>query len=198
MSNKDSSLNEDQENVETKDINLNNNEKKEIGINREEAAFYKFQIDELKERLEKEEKNSSIATDKWKRALADYQNLEKQREKQTIDRINAREDNIILYFLTVYEDFIRAKNAYEKDGINVDGLNVIIKNIESILVNYEVKAIKAEGKKLDPKLHEVVQEIEEDNLEEGTIVKEVAKGYIIRGKVLKYSKVCVSKKLIKK
>ncbi len=44
----------------------------------------------------------------------------------------------------------------------------------------------------------VVQEVEEDNLEEGTIVKEIAKGYIIRGKVLKYSKVCVSKKLIKK
>jgi len=194
MSNKDSSLNEDRENVETKDINLSDNEKKETGINKSQAAFYKFQIDELKERLEKEEKNSVMVTDKWKRALADYQNL----EKQTIDRINAREDKIILYFLTVHEDFIRAKNVYEKDGINVEGLNVIIKNIESILDNYEVKAIKAKGNKLDPKLHEVVQEVEEDNLEEGTIVKEIAKGYIIRGEVLKYSKVCVSKKLIKK
>ena len=194
MSNKDSSLNEDQENIEAKDINLNNNEKKETEISESQATFYKFQIDELKENLEKEEKNSAIATDKWKRALADYQNL----EKQTIDRINAREDKIILHFLTVHEDFIRAKNAYEKDGINVEGLDVIIKNMKSILDNYEVKAIEAEGKKLDPKLHEVVQEIEEDNLEEGTIVKEIAKGYIIRGKVLKYSKVCVSKKLIKK
>ena len=193
MSNKDSSLNEDQENVETKDINMNNDKKKESGINKSQVAFYKFQIDELKEHLEKEEKNSAIAIDKWKRALADYQNL----EKQTIDRINAREDKIILYFLTVHEDFIRAKNAYEKDGINVDGLNVIIKNMESILDNYEVKAIEAEGKKLEPKLHEVVQEIEEDNLEEGTIVKEIAKGYIIRGEVMKYSKVCVSKKIIK-
>jgi len=194
MSNKDSSLNEDQENIEVKDINLNNNEKKETEISKSQAAFYKFQIDELKEHLEKEEKNSAIATDKWKRALADYQNL----EKQIIDRINVREDKIILHFLTVHEDFIRAKNVYVKDGINVDGLNVIIKNMESILDNYEVKAIEAEGKELDPKLHEVVQEIEEDNLEEGTIVKEIAKGYIIRGKVLKYSKVCVSKKLIKK
>jgi molecular chaperone GrpE (heat shock protein) len=47
-------------------------------------------------------------------------------------------------------------------------------------------------------LHEVVQEIEDNNHEEGTIVKEIAKGYIIRGEVMKYSKVCVSKKLIKK
>jgi len=148
---------------------------------------YEQRIDELNDLLEKEKQKSL-------RLRADYQNL----EKQTVARINARGDKIILDFLTVYEDFIRAKNAYEKDGINVDGLNVIIKNIESILDNYEVKAIKAEGKKLDPKLHEVVQEVEEDNLEEGTIVKEIAKGYIIRGEVLKYSKVCVSKKLIKK
>ena len=57
--------------------------------------------------------------------------------------------------------------------------------------------MKLEGKKLDPKLHEVVQEIEDNDHEEGTIVKEIAKGYIIRGEVFKYSKVCVSKKIIK-
>jgi len=147
---------------------------------------YEQKIDELNDLLEKEKQKSL-------RLLADYQNL----EKQIVDRINAREDKVILNFLTVYEDFIRAKNAYEKDGTNVEGLNVIIKNIESILDNYEVKAIETEGKKLDPKLHEVVQEVEEDNLEEGIIVKEIAKGYIIRNKVMKYSKVCVSKKLIK-
>ena len=183
-----------QTDAENGDKNLEHYDESKIETTESEQTLHKLQIDELKELLEKEKQNSSLNTEKWKRALADYQNL----EKQTIDRINAREDKIILYFLTVHEDFIRAKNAYEKDGINVEGLNVIIKNIESILVNYEVKAIKAEGKKLDPKLHEVVQEVEEDNLEEGTIVKEVAKGYIIRGKVLKYSKVCVSKKLIKK
>jgi len=144
-------------------------------------------LDELNDLLEKEKQKSL-------RLLADYQNL----EKQTIDRINARGDKIILDFLTVYEDFIRAKDAYEKEGGNVDNLNGIIKNMESILGNYDVKLIETEGRKFDPKLHEVVQEIEDNNHEEGTIVKEIAKGYIIRGEVMKYSKVCVSKKLIKK
>jgi len=54
-------------------------------------------LDELNDLLEKEKQKSL-------RLLADYQNL----EKQTIDRINARGDKIILDFLTVYEDFIRA------------------------------------------------------------------------------------------
>ena len=97
----------------------------------------------------------------------------------------------------MYEDFIRAKDAYEKEGGNVDSLSSIIKNMVTILDHYEVKPIEAEGKKLDPKLHEVVQEIEDNDHEEGTIVKEITKGYIIRGEVMKFSKVCVSKKIIK-
>jgi len=147
---------------------------------------YEQKIDELNDLLEKEKQKSL-------RLLADYQNL----EKQTVDRINAREDKIILNFLTVYEDFIRAKNIYEKEGGNVDNLNGIIKNMESILEHYEVKPIEVEGRKFDPKLHEVVQEIEDNDHEEGTIVKEITKGYIIRNEVMKYSKVCVSKKIIK-
>ena len=145
---------------------------------------YEQRIDELTKLLEKEKEESL-------RLLADYQNL----EKQIVDRINALEDKIILNFLTVYEDFVRAKNIYEKEGGNVDNLNSIIKNMESILGNYDVKPIETEGRKFDPKLHEVVQEIEDNNHEEGMIVKEIAKGYIIRGEVFKYSKVCVSKKI---
>jgi len=143
-------------------------------------------LDELNDLLEKEKQKSL-------RLLADYQNL----EKQTIDRINLRGDKIILDFLTVYEDFIRTKDVYEKEGANVDNLNGIIKNMESILGNYEVKPIETEGRKFDPKLHEVIQEIDDNDHEEGTIVKEIAKGYIIRNEVMKYSKVCVSKKIIK-
>ena len=149
-------------------------------------GYAQQKIDELTKLLEKEKEKSL-------RLLADYQNL----EKQIVDRINAREDKIILNFLTVYEDFTRAKDAYEKEGGNVDNLNSIIKNIESILGNYDVKPIETEGKKFDPKLHEVIQEIEDNDHEEGTIVKEIAKGYIIRDEVMKYSKVCVSKKIIK-
>ena len=158
----------------------------EIDTEEPQSVDYKQKIDELNELLEKEKQKSL-------RLLADYQNL----EKQTIDKINVRVDKIILDFLTVYEDFIRAKNAYEGEGGNVDSLNSIIKNMEAILDHYEVKPIETEGKKLDPKLHEVVQEIEDSDHKEGTIVKEITKGYIIRGEVMKYSKVCVSKKIIK-
>ena len=151
-----------------------------------DLSDWKTHTEELYTLLEKEKQKSL-------RLLADYQNL----EKQIIDKINLRGDKIILDFLTVHEDFIRARDAYEKEGGNVDNLNSIIKNIVSILGNYDVKPIETEGKKFDPKFHEVIQELEDNEHEEGTIVKEIAKGYIVRGEVMKYSKVCVSKKIIK-
>ena len=156
---------------------------------------FRQEADDKKEAAVPESADAILEKERQKslRLLADYQNL----EKQIIDRVNSRGDKIILDFLTVYEDFIRAKDAYEKEGGNVDSLNGIIKNMETILDHYEVKPIEAEGKKLDPKLHEVVQEIEDNDHEEGTIVKEITKGYIIRDEVMKYSKVCVSKKIIK-
>ena len=183
----ENSLTESQENVEQNDNSFDYNIDSKMEIKKSQSAHYQQKIDELNTLLE-EEKQKSL------RLLADYQNL----EKQTVNRINSRGDKIILDFLTIYEDFIRAKNAYEKEGGNVESLNSIIKNMESILGHYDVKPIEVEGRKFDPKLHEVVQEIEYDSNEEGTIVKEIAKGYIIRGEVMKYSKVCVSKKLIKK
>ena len=156
---------------------------------------FRQEADDKKEAAVPESVDAILEKERQKslRLLADYQNL----EKQIIDRVNSRGDKIILDFLTVYEDFIRTKDAYEKEGGNVDNLNSIIKNMESILGNYGVKPIETEGRKFDPKLHEVVQEIEDNDHEEGTIVKEIAKGYIIRGEVMKYSKVCVSKKIIK-
>ena len=145
-------------------------------------------INELNELLEKEKEKSL----RWH---AKHDNLQKDLEKETVKRINSYGEKIILDFLTVYEDFIRARDAYEKENPELcSNLNSIIKKIQSILANYEVKQIETEGKKSDPNLHEEVDAIENNDYEEGTIVAEIAKGYIIRDKVLKYSKVCVSKK----
>ena len=144
-------------------------------------------IDELTEQLQKQKKISA-------RLQADYQNLERRQQEKISEGVSEKTNDLLKNFIDIYEDFIRTKDAYEKDGGNVDNLNSIIKNMESILGNYDVKPIETEGKKFDPKLHEAVKSIGDNDHEEGTIVEEIAKGYIIRGEIMKYSKVCVSKK----
>ena len=172
---------ESKENVEQNDESVDKNTDDTIEIKKSQSVDYQQKIGELNNLLEKE-KGKNI---RWQ---ADYANL----EKQIIERINALGDKIILDFLTVYEDLIRAQSV-----LKLDGIDSIISNMKAILEHYEVKPIEAEGRKFNPKFHEVVQEIEDNDHEDGTIVKEIAKGYIIRNEVMKYSKVCVSKKIIK-
>ena len=187
-----------QADAENGDKNLEHNDKSEIEATESEQTLHKLQIDELKELLEKEKQNSSLNMEKWKRALADYQNLEKRTQQEIIDKVSSETGKLILEFLTVYENFIRAKEVYEKEGVNITGLESIIKNMNSLFSEYGVKPIDALGKIFDPNLHEAISIVEDPKLDEDIIIEEIAKGYIIRGKVLKYSKVCVSKKTIKK
>ena len=180
-----------QNDAENSDKNLEHYDESEIETTESEQTLHKLQIDELKERVDQ-------TTEKWKRALADYDNLEKRTQQEIIDKVNSETGKLILEFLTVYENFIRAKEVYAKEGVNITGLESIIKNMNSLFSEYGVKPINALGKIFDPNLHEAISIVEDPKLDEDTIIEEIAKGYIIRGKVLKYSKVCVSKKIIKK
>ena len=180
-----------QNDAENSDKNLEHYDESEIETTESEQTLHKLQIDELKERVDQ-------TTEKWKRVLADYDNLEKRTQQEIIDKVNSETGKLILEFLTVYENFIRAKEVYAKEGVNITGLESIIKNMNSLFSEYGVKPIDALGKIFDPNLHEAISIVEDPKLDEDTIIEEIAKGYIIRGKVLKYSKVCVSKKIIKK
>ena len=191
---KDGRVDESLEDVILNDKNPNDESDNETKNKTSPTIFYKLQFKELKELLEKEKQNSAIAVEKWKHVLADYQNLEKRTEKEIIDRVNTKTDKLILDFLNVYENFLRAKEAYLKDGISVEGLVVIIKNMESLLLEYEIGQIDTVGKIFDPNLHEAVSTINDQSLDDNTITKEITKGYISRNRVIRASKVIVSKK----
>ena len=191
---KDGRVDESFEDVILNDKNPNDESDNETKNKTSPTIFYKLQFNELKELLEKEKQNSAIAVEKWKRVLADYQNLEKRTQQEIIDRVNTKTDKLILDFLNVYENFLRAKEAYLKDGISVEGLVVIIKNMESLLLEYDVEPIATVGKIFDPNLHEAVSTINDQSLDDNTITKEITKGYISRNRVIRASKVIVSKK----
>ena len=191
---KNDSIDKSMDDVVPSDKNTDYTDDKKTKIKESFTVFYKLQLNELKELLEKEKQNTFTAVEKWKRALADYQNLEKRKEQEIIDRVNTKTDKLIIDFLNVYENFVRAKDVYVNREISVEGLDIIIKNMESILSEYEVKPIDAVGKIFDPNLHEAVSTVNDQSLDDNTITKEIAKGYISQNRVIKPSKVIVSKK----
>ena len=132
--------------------------------------------------------------DKWQRALADYQNLERRTQTEIYQRVSEKTNNLLLNFLNIYEDFLRAENSLSKEKINTDGIQAVIKNMESLLSENNIKPIEAIGEIFDPQIHEAVSMVEDNSLDDGTITQEVSKGYISVKAILKPSKVIVSKK----
>ena len=191
---KNGSIDKSIDDVVSSDKNTENMNYKKTKNKESPTVFYKLQLNELKELLEKEKQNTATSIEKWKRALADYQNLEKRKEQEILDKVNIKTDKLIIDFLNVYENFVRAKDVYVNKEISVEGLDIIIKNMESILSEYEVKPIDAVGKIFDPNLHEAVSTVNDQSLNDNTITKEIAKGYISQNRVIKPSKVIVSKK----
>ena len=68
----------------------------------------------------------------------------------------------------------------------------------SIFKKNNIEPIKAIGQKLDPNIHQAMMEVEDDEKEQGTIVQEIQKGFMMKDRLLRPSLVGVSKKKLKK
>ena len=136
-------------------------------------------IDELKSMLEKEREAANSYEKKLQYLLADFENLKKRTESDVQTRVNSMLIELILKFLSIYDDFVRAKDALGKQHVNTEGLDGILKNMNSFLSEYGVIPIEAIGEIFDPKFHEAISIKKDSSLDNDTITKEIRKGYIL-------------------
>ena len=159
-----------------------------------EAETTNHSIDELLELLDKEKQKVVEYEEKVKHVLADFQNLNKKTQLEIENGINTKLDEFILDFLKIYDDFTRAQEAFSETNVNTDGLNSILKNLDSLLKKYQVIPIDAIGEIFDPNFHEAISIVNDPDLDENTITKEIRKGYISHGSVIRPTLVEISKK----
>ena len=153
------------------------------------------QVEKLKSLFEKEKVASYEK--KIKYLLADFENLKKRADIDIQNKVNSIIDGIILKFLLIYDDFVRAKDALSKQGADTYGLHAILKNMDSFLAESGVRPIETLGEIFDPKLHEAISVKEDPALDENTITAELRKGYILKDRVIRPSLVEISKRNIK-
>jgi molecular chaperone GrpE len=151
-------------------------------------------IDELKIQLKQEQEKAASYEKKLQYLLADFENLKKRTELDVQSKVNFALDSMILKFLSIYDDFIRAKDVLVKQKINTDGLSAILKNMDSFLSENGVIPIEALGEIFDPQLHEAISVKEDPSLDDNTITAEIRKGYILQNRVIRPSLVEISKK----
>ena len=86
----------------------------------------------------------------------------------------------------------------DKDTLKklIEHINIINKDMISIFKKNNIEPIKAINEKLDPNLHQAMMEVEDDSKDQGTIVQEIQKGFMMKDRLLRPSLVAVSKKKV--
>lgn len=140
----------------------------------------------LKEKLKKCEREKEEYLTQAQRARADLINYRRRQEEEIIPSIVAIGQTSVIHKILPVLDSMEAGAKKNKD----------IKQIREQMINalkeINLKEIKAVGEKFNPEFHEAVEQIKSDK-ESGIIIEEIQKGYLFNNKVLRPSKVKVSK-----
>ena len=145
--------------------------------------------------------------DRLARAYAEIENQRRRFEKEKDDAFDYGGFSLARETLNLIDNLERSKFALENDEKlkdsetlkkTVDHLNIIQKDMISILKKNNIEEIKSIDQKLDPNLHQAMMEVEDDNKEPGTVVQEIQKGFMMKDRLLRPSLVAVSKKTNKK
>ncbi len=118
----------------------------------------------------------------------------KKDSEETIKRGN---EKIIEKFLPILEDLERAVEIGRNSGENnklQEGVEMILKEVNQILQEEGLKRLDPVGKSFNPDHHEAVGKVATDKYPEDTVVKELRKGYLLNGRVIRTSMVEVAKK----
>ena len=169
--------------------------------------------DKLKEKAEKEIKSSEKqltveeklknVEDKLLRSLAELENQRNRFEKDIKEAIEFGGFNFARENLAILDNLQRAHSSIKNDPSLKDNkdLDNFLKNIEiiekdllSIFKKNKIEKINTTKKKFDPNFHQAMTEIENNEVEPGTIVQEMQSGYMFRDRLLRPSLVAVSKK----
>ncbi|MCD6233320.1 nucleotide exchange factor GrpE [bacterium] len=156
----------------------------------------KAAIEELKEALKKceDEKNRYLAG--WQRERANFLNYKKEETKRVEELVDFARGEIILKVISIFDDLENAKKQIPNIGADkkwLEGISLIEQKFNKFLQQEGVQEIKAKNEKFNPNFHEAVEEVKVAGKKTGEILEVFQKGYLIKGRVLRPSKVRVVK-----
>ena len=145
--------------------------------------------------------------DKLTRTYAEMENQRRRFEKEKDDAFEYGGFAFAREALNLIDNLVRSKISLENDEKlkntealkkTTEHLEVVYKDMISILKKNNIEEIKSIDQKLDPNFHQAMMEIEDENKDPGIIVQEIQKGFVMKDRLLRPSLVAVSKKPTKK
>ena len=150
-------------------------------------------LEELANALEAEKKRSEDYLNRLKYMQADFENLKKRVDRQLEEVRKYCNESLVLELLGIADELevaIQEGKQTESIAIFLQGVEMTMKKLKRVLEKEEVSPIECVGQAFDPSKHEVSAKVEND--EEGKIIEEIRKGYIMNGKVIRPSVVKIT------
>lgn len=162
-----------------------------------EVEALRAELESARSELRKAKESSENNLNKMKYLMADFDNYRKQMEKQLASKAESIKAELLLKFLNIRDDYLRAlsvaRQSKSEQGVVIEGLEGILKNIDSLLASEGVREIEAVGTPFDPNVHDAIAYSARDDLVENTVTAEIRKGFMLNGRVLRPSLVEISK-----
>ena len=159
--------------------------KKKISYISEEEENPQDKLKKIKQKLKECQKEKEDYLTQAQIARADLINY-RRRQEQLLEEVKEYGQNKFILEILPALDSLRIGSEKNND------LKGIKEQIESILKKNGLEEIKAVGEKFNPEFHDAVEEVKSEQ-EKGIIIEEIQKGYLIKEKVLRPTKVKVSK-----
>ncbi len=176
-----------------KDENVNKENKKSSNEKKDDEPKVKISLEE----------KLKVSEEKLLRALADSENQRRRFEKEIKDAFEFGGFNFAKEMLTLIDNLHRAKKSIQEDESLkksnefekfLKNFEIIEKDLISTFEKNKITKIVCLNKKFDPNFHQAMLEIEDDEVEPGTIIQEVQSGFMFGERLLRPSFVGISKK----
>lgn len=175
---------------ETKDTDVNEAKSEDdasADADEKKGLFKKKKKDKKDEQIEE-------LNDRLKRQMAEFENFRKRSEKEKSQMFDMGAKTIVEKILPVIDNFERGLAAVpddKKDDPFITGMDKVYKQMLTELDAAGVKPIECVGQEFDPDFHNAVMQVENDELESGTVAQELQKGYMYKDSVVRHSMVSV-------
>ena len=190
---------EESQNKENQNLKDENSE-----LSTDKQASEETEKKDEEEQLSTEDEIANLK-DKVARTFAEMENQRRRFEKEKDEAFEYGGFSFARETLNLLDNLERSKQTLEsdetikdKDTLKklIEHINIINKDMISIFKKNNIEPIKAINEKLDPNLHQAMMEVEDDTKDQGTIVQEIQKGFMMKDRLLRPSLVAVSKKKV--
>jgi len=185
---------------EKEEMHEDRDEEQDVGHKNEEHKKKKKKEDvpaDLKKELEEKEGKIKSLEDRILYLQADFENFKKLKAKEKQDTLKYANELIIKELLPVIDNLEmalkHAESTEDYKGIH-EGVKITLNEFLKVLEKAGATSVEALGQKFDPNFHEAFYQEEREDVEPDTVVSEFQKGYLLNERLIRPSRVGVSKK----